>query len=239
MLRVTPCGRRLLDVASGGSGVWLVGGAVRDMVLGNAPRELDVAVEGDVGRSPGRSAARRSCTSASARRLSRPRLPLRPGPHAHRDLRGARRAARRDVGADRRRPRAARRHRQRDRRAARGRGGARLSRSPRRPAGRVLRVLHERSFVDDPTRVWRVARHAARLGFMVEPETAALAAAAGPGVERRAPGKQAAPRAAGGPRAASSGSRRSTRARFPRAPSRDPRRRRGAHAAPGGRPAAT
>ena len=45
----------------------------------------------------------------------------------------------------------------------------------------VLRVLHERSFVDDPTRVWRVARYAARLGFSVEPETARLAAAAGPG----------------------------------------------------------
>ena len=36
----------------------------------------------------------------------------------------------------------------------------------------VLRVLHERSFVDDPTRVWRVARYAARLGFTVEPQTA-------------------------------------------------------------------
>ncbi len=49
LLRESPCGRRLLSAASGGSGVWLVGGAVRDMVLGNAPRELDVAVEGDVG----------------------------------------------------------------------------------------------------------------------------------------------------------------------------------------------
>ena len=48
LLRDTPCGRRLLDADAGGSGVWLVGGAVRDMLLGNAPRELDVAVEGDV-----------------------------------------------------------------------------------------------------------------------------------------------------------------------------------------------
>ncbi len=45
----------------------------------------------------------------------------------------------------------------------------------------VLRVLHERSFIDDPTRVWRVARYAARLGFSVDPGTAALAAVAGPG----------------------------------------------------------
>ncbi len=49
VLEATPCGRRLLASAAGVSGVWLVGGAVRDMVLGNAPRELDVAVEGDVG----------------------------------------------------------------------------------------------------------------------------------------------------------------------------------------------
>jgi tRNA nucleotidyltransferase (CCA-adding enzyme) len=44
----------------------------------------------------------------------------------------------------------------------------------------VLRVLHDASFIDDPTRVWRVARYAARLGFAVEEHTRALAAAADP-----------------------------------------------------------
>ncbi len=44
-------------------------------------------------------------------------------------------------------------------------------------AGR-MRVLHERSFADDPTRLWRLARYAARLGFAVEPETERLARAA-------------------------------------------------------------
>ncbi|MCW3041759.1 MAG: tRNA nucleotidyltransferase, partial [Solirubrobacterales bacterium] len=39
----------------------------------------------------------------------------------------------------------------------------------------VLRVLHDRSFADDPTRLWRVARYAARLGFTVEERTAQLA----------------------------------------------------------------
>ncbi len=43
---------------------------------------------------------------------------------------------------------------------------------------RVLRVLHERSFVDDPTRLLRLVRYATRLGFGVEAETAALADAA-------------------------------------------------------------
>ena len=42
----------------------------------------------------------------------------------------------------------------------------------------VLRVLHDRSFADDPTRLLRLARYAARLGFAAEPHTAALAAAA-------------------------------------------------------------
>jgi tRNA nucleotidyltransferase (CCA-adding enzyme) len=42
----------------------------------------------------------------------------------------------------------------------------------------LLRVLHERSFLDDPTRVLRLARYSARLGFEPEPGTARLAAQA-------------------------------------------------------------
>jgi tRNA nucleotidyltransferase (CCA-adding enzyme) len=38
----------------------------------------------------------------------------------------------------------------------------------------LLRVLHARSFVDDPTRALRAARYAARFGFALEPETAEL-----------------------------------------------------------------
>ncbi len=43
---------------------------------------------------------------------------------------------------------------------------------------RLLRVLHPLSFVDDPTRALRAARYAARFGFQLEPETAALLAEA-------------------------------------------------------------
>jgi tRNA nucleotidyltransferase (CCA-adding enzyme) len=39
---------------------------------------------------------------------------------------------------------------------------------------RVLRVLHPRSFEDDPTRAIRAARYAARFGFELEPETEEL-----------------------------------------------------------------
>lgn len=38
----------------------------------------------------------------------------------------------------------------------------------------VLRVLHRHSFEDDPSRALRAARYAARFGFELEPETAAL-----------------------------------------------------------------
>ncbi|HEY1284828.1 MAG TPA: hypothetical protein VGF04_01960 [Solirubrobacterales bacterium] len=39
---------------------------------------------------------------------------------------------------------------------------------------RLLRVLHPRSFADDPTRAIRAARYAARFAFAPEPDTAAL-----------------------------------------------------------------
>ena len=44
--------------------------------------------------------------------------------------------------------------------------------------GRRLRVLHDLSFIDDPTRLLRLARYASRLRFEIESQTHALAQAA-------------------------------------------------------------
>lgn len=41
-------------------------------------------------------------------------------------------------------------------------------------AGQLIRVLHERSFEDDPTRMLRALRYRARLGFHFHPETSRL-----------------------------------------------------------------
>src|SRR5207248_1818743 len=43
---------------------------------------------------------------------------------------------------------------------------------------RRLRVLHDDSFRDDPTRLWRLARYAARLRFAIEERTLQLASEA-------------------------------------------------------------
>jgi tRNA nucleotidyltransferase (CCA-adding enzyme) len=43
---------------------------------------------------------------------------------------------------------------------------------------RRLRVIHDQSFIDDPTRLLRLARYASRLGFGIEPHTLELAQAA-------------------------------------------------------------
>jgi tRNA nucleotidyltransferase (CCA-adding enzyme) len=179
-LRADPCGARLLRAFVPGDGVHLVGGAVRDLLLERAPRELDLVVEGEVDAAAARlggevTAHDRFGTAlvradgcafdlvrARAESYAHPgALPeVRPGT-LDEDLR------RRDVTINA---------------IALSFDGTLTAVSGGLDDLRagVLRVLHDRSFVDDPTRVWRVARYAARLRFGVEERTRSLAAASDP-----------------------------------------------------------
>jgi len=174
-----------LAALEGEEGVWAVGGAVRDALLERPPRELDLVVEGDAVAVAQRVAARldgelveheRFGTAtvrapggvvldlAAARRETYPRPGALPevalGASVEEDL------ARRDfsVNALAVRP------------ADGAVVGVPLAEADLR-AG-VLRVLHDASFRDDPTRLVRLARYAARLGFAIDPHTAELAEAA-------------------------------------------------------------
>lgn len=181
-LRQTSCGRSLLDAAERLPGIWLVGGAVRDMLLGTTPRELDIAVEGVI--EPllealgGEAIEHERFGTATVERdscrfdVARTRTETYEEPGALPDVAWSgieADLARRDVTVNA---------------IAVSLPDGELRQSPGAVddlhAG-VLRVLHDGSFVDDPTRLWRIARYAARLGFGIDGRTAELAAQAGPG----------------------------------------------------------
>jgi tRNA nucleotidyltransferase (CCA-adding enzyme) len=180
VLRADPCGARLLRAFAPGDGVHLVGGAVRDLLLERTPRELDLVVEGDVDAAAARLegdvtvhdrfGTARVRAGDCAYDLVRARAETYAHPGALPDVRPGsldEDLRRRDVTVNA---------------IALGLDGALTAVDGALEdlrAGR-LRVLHDASFVDDPTRVWRVGRYAARLGFDVEGRTRALAGAADP-----------------------------------------------------------
>ncbi|MGH2877892.1 MAG: hypothetical protein ACRDLV_16690, partial [Solirubrobacteraceae bacterium] len=171
---------RLGDV--GADGVHLVGGTVRDLLLGGPPRDLDLVVDGDAGAVARRLGApqrthdrfatcevsldgiRIDLARARSERYPRPgALPVVEPATIEEDLK------RRDftinalavpLGGERR-----------------GHllditGGLDDLRSG------TLRVLHDSSFADDPTRLLRLARYASRLGLEADGHTRGLADAA-------------------------------------------------------------
>ncbi|MEA2277480.1 MAG: hypothetical protein QOC78_2440 [Solirubrobacteraceae bacterium] len=179
-LRVDPCGARLLAAFAPGEGVHLVGGAVRDLLLGRSPRELDLVCEDDVDAAAQRLGAEltahdrfgtvRVRAGACAFDLVRARAESYAHPGALPDVRPGtldEDLRRRDLTVNA---------------IALGLDGTLTAVDGALEDLRagVLRVLHDRSFVDDPTRVWRVARYAARLGFSVDERTRTLAADADP-----------------------------------------------------------
>jgi tRNA nucleotidyltransferase (CCA-adding enzyme) len=157
--------------------VYLVGGAVRDLLLGRGRADIDLVVVGDAAALAGALGAEaieheRFATAkvrleahevdiASARSETYPRPGALPEVELAADVETD--LGRRDFTINAM--------------------AVPLSGEPRLidpHGGRVdleaglLRVLHPRSFVDDPTRALRAARYAARFGFGPEPGTAAL-----------------------------------------------------------------
>ena len=174
----------VLAALAGEPGVWVVGGAVRDLLLDRDPRELDVIVEGDALAVARRAAARLGGDVLEHERFGTATV---RGAGTEFDIAGARRETYPRPGAlpevtlgARLEDDLARRDFTVNTLAVRladgtltGLPGAREDLD----AGR-LRVLHDASFADDPTRLLRLARYAGRLGFSPEPHTAALAGAA-------------------------------------------------------------
>src|ERR1700733_6553614 len=176
-----PAARPLLERLGGAEGVYLVGGAVRDLILGVQPLDLDLVIDGDLEAvaallgTPDRVHDRFETRTVSLDGFSYDLAPARRETYAHpgalpsvspagivEDL------GRRDFAAN-----------------AMALGLARDSgRLLEAPHGREdvedrrLRVLQDPSFIADPTRLLRLARYAGRLGFAVEAHTRALAQAA-------------------------------------------------------------
>jgi tRNA nucleotidyltransferase (CCA-adding enzyme) len=157
--------------------VYLVGGAVRDLLLGRDRADVDLVVEGDAAaladRLGAEAVAHERFATAKVRldghevdiASARAETYSHPGALPQVEL-----AA--DVEAD-----LARRDFTINAMAIPLQGEPRLI-DPHRGRedleAELLRVLHPRSFEDDPTRALRAARYAARFGFSPEPGTAAL-----------------------------------------------------------------
>ena len=181
-VRALPAGQKLVELVPELDGVYVVGGAVRDLLRGGRPLDLDLVVEGDplkLTAALGGDARIHDRFGTSTVKLdgftfdiarARAETYARPGalpdvaPAAlDEDLR------RRDFTVN----------------------AIAIALSGPEPGdlhapaaalddlgGRLLRVLHDRSFVDDPTRMLRLARYASRLGFSAEPRTRELLEAA-------------------------------------------------------------
>jgi tRNA nucleotidyltransferase (CCA-adding enzyme) len=195
-LRVLPGGRELLDLAAAREDVELIGGATRDLLLGRTPRELDVVVAADApsfardlslalglpaGGGPdedtGVTVHERFGTAVVWWQAGRIDIAVRraesyPAPGALPEVRAGTREEdlrRRDFTVNAIAVPLGR--------ARRGELHA-VTHALADLAGKRLRVLHEHSFFDDPTRLLRLARYLARLGFEPEERTAELAAEA-------------------------------------------------------------
>jgi tRNA nucleotidyltransferase (CCA-adding enzyme) len=185
-LRAQPRAARLLDALAGVEGAHLVGGAVRDVLLGGEAVDLDVVVEGDAAAAARTAAERLGGRVREHERfgtatveaddltfdVARARRERYPAPGALPEVEPAsleEDLLRRDFTVN----------------------ALAVALGPPAPGtlhaapqsredleARLLRVFHDDSFRDDPTRLLRLVRYATRLRFAVEPGTEALARAA-------------------------------------------------------------
>lgn len=184
-LRALPGAAKLLDAVSGRPGTYLVGGAVRDLMLGFVQFDFDLLVEGDaaelaehlvetVGGSVKRHERFLTATFISEDRalcvdIAQARSESYAAPGALPEVSPA------DIETDLRR---------RDfainaiALAIWEESFGELVEFPGASddlMARRLRVLHDGSFIDDPTRLLRMLRYGARLGFSADPQTEQLA----------------------------------------------------------------
>jgi tRNA nucleotidyltransferase (CCA-adding enzyme) len=164
---------------AGEPGIFLVGGAVRDLLLGGHPFDLDLVVEGD----PAQPLSLLDGERVVHDRFGTSTVTIEGFSY---DIARARRESYREPGAL---PEVTPASLEEDLRRrdftvnalAIALGGSSAGELRAFPGAlddltrRQLRVLHERSFIDDPTRLLRLARYQARLAFEIEEETLALA----------------------------------------------------------------
>jgi tRNA nucleotidyltransferase (CCA-adding enzyme) len=170
-----PAARPLMRRIRADEPIYLVGGAVRDILLGGEPFDLDLVVEGDaaaLAATLGDSVVVHdrfgtatvtlngiSYDIATARRETYPRPGALPdiAPASLREDLGRRDFTVNAIAV-----------------ALTGSGAGEVTAAPHALDdldASLLRVLHERSFIDDPTRMLRLARYSSRLGFEIEAHT--------------------------------------------------------------------
>ena len=175
-------GPLIAHLRDGVAGVHVVGGAVRDLLLGGTPFDLDLVVEGDAAafaaslggalKVHDRFGTSTVILDGFAYDIARARRETYARPGALPDVEPAGLAEdllRRDFTVNAIAV------------ALTGAEPGELTAAPdalEDLEARRLRVLHDGSFIDDPTRLLRLARYAGRLGFEIEPHTRSLADAA-------------------------------------------------------------
>lgn len=181
-VRALPAGGPLMQRLGDEPGAYLVGGAVRDLLLGGEPFDLDLVVEREAAALASRLGGEavvhdRFGTSTVtvdgfSYDIARARTETYSRPGALPDVAPATLAEdliRRDFSVNA---------------IAVALGGPAAGETRSVPSALedldagLLAVLHERSFIDDPTRLLRLARYRSRLGFEIAPHTRELVDAA-------------------------------------------------------------